>query len=241
MAAVIARAAAALALAFVLPGTVLLRQYAVRCSEELPAKARLSGTLSLWGDDARTFAQKAGAPLAPGPGGAPDHLEIPAQLALGAQYCVLELGPVDQPLGRLVNDGTGVRGEESGMASALAGAVALAGEACAPFLWRGEGGGDGLEAFLRGRGGNPREVSFTRFDGRVAYAIGGPADGSGTAALVISQEALRPLRLLVRGTVLDDIQYREYRAVGPHGLPGLISVARDGAPLAAFEVQLPSR
>lgn len=226
------------ALAFVLPGSVLLRQYAQHRSEALPPNLEVSGSLSLWGDDVRAFAQRAGLPLA---GEAQDHLEVPARLTLSPQRCVLALGSAEHPLGQLVDDGTSLKGADPSQASGLAGAVALATNGCEPFLWRGEGGESGLASFLQGHGGDPREVSLTRFDGRVAYAIGGPANGSGKAALVISQESLLPLRLLLRDTALLDVRYGEYRPVGYPGFPCEISVTRDGVPLATLEVQLPAR
>jgi hypothetical protein len=239
---VIARAmaslAAALALAFVLPGSVLLRQYAQRRSDALPPNVEVSGTLSLWGDDVRAFAQRTGLPLA---GDREDRLDIPAHLTLNPQRCVLELGSTDKPLGKVVDDGGRLQGADPSQASGLAGVTALVGGGCVPFLWRGAGGESGLTAFLQEHGGNPRDVSLTRFDGRVAYAIGGPADGGGKAAFVISQESLLPLRLLVRDTSLTDVHYGAYRPVGYPGFPGEISVIRDGAPLATLAVQLPAR
>ncbi len=237
----IARAFALLALAFVLPASVLLRQYAQRRSEALPPNLEVSGTLSLWGDDVRAFAQRAGLPLA---GEAQDHLELSAGLSFGPRGCALQLASA-RPLGELVNDGKHIQGLAPASVTGLAGAVAFATYGCAPFLWRGAGGESGLAGFLQDHGGDPREVSLTRFDGRVAYAIGGPANGSGKAALVISQESLLPLRLLVRDTARDtalvDVHYGDYRPVGTPGFPSEISVARDGAPLATLEVRPPTR
>jgi hypothetical protein len=234
----IARAAALLALTFVLPGSVLLRQFAQRRSEALQSDLKVSATLSLWGDDVRAFAQRAGQPLV---GEMQDHVELTARLTLSQQRCVLELGSAEHPLGQLVNDGSHIQGADPSSASGLAGAIALATDGCLPFLSRGTGGESELAGFLQEHGGDPREVSLTRFDGRVAYAIGGPASGAGKVVLVIAQDSLLPLRLLVRDAGLIDVHYGEYRPVGYPGLPGVISVTRDGAPLATLEVQPPAR
>jgi hypothetical protein len=234
----IARAAAALALTFVLPGSVLLRQYAQHRSEAMQSDVKVSAMLSLWGDDVRAFAQRTGQPLV---GEMQDHLDLSARLTLSQQRCVLELGPAEHPLGQLVNDGSRIQGADPSSASGLAGAIALATDGCVPFLSRGTSGDSGLAGFLQEHGGDLREVSLTRFDGRVAYAIGGPASGVGKVALVIAQDSLLPLRLLVRDTGLIDIHFGEYRSVGYPGLPGVITVTHDGAPLATLEVQPPTR
>ncbi len=226
------------ALAFVLPGSVLLHQYAQRRSEALPSDLKVTGTLSLWGDDVRAYAQRAGLPLV---GELQDHVEIPTRLALSSQRCVLDLGSAERPLGQLVNDGGHLRGADPASAAGLAGAVALATEGCLPFLSRGAGGETALAGFLQDHGGDPREVSLTRFDGNVAYAIGGPANGGGKVALVLALDSLLPLRLLLRDTALLDVHYGEYRPAGFPGLPGVIGITRDGAPLATLEVQLPAR
>ena len=83
----IARAAAALALTFVLPGSVLLRQYAQHRSEAMQSDVKVSAMLSLWGDDVRAFAQRTGQPLV---GEMQDHLDLSARLTLSQQRCVLE-------------------------------------------------------------------------------------------------------------------------------------------------------
>jgi hypothetical protein len=235
---VIARAAALLALTFVLPGSVLLRQYAQRRSEALQSDLKVSAKLSLWGDDARAFAQRAGQPMV---GEMQDHLELAARLTLSQQRCVLELGSAERPLGQLANDGSRLQGADPSSAAGLAGAIAIAADGCVPFLSRGSGGDSGLAGFLQEHGGDPREVSLTRFDGKVAYAIGGPASGTGKVVLVIAQDSLLPLRLMVRDTGLIDVHYGEYRSVGYSGLPGIITVTRDGAPLATLEVLPPAR
>lgn len=234
----IARAAALLALTFVLPGSVLLRQYAQRRSEGLESDLKVSATLSLWGDDVRAFAQRTGRPLV---GEMQDHVELAARLTLSRQRCVLELGSPEHPLGQLVNDGSRIQGGDPSSASSLTGAIAIATDGCAPFLSMGNGGNSRLAGFLQEHGGDPREVSLTRFDGKVAYAIGGPASGAGKVALVIAQNSLLPLRLLVRDAGLLDVHYGEYRPVGYPGLPGVITVSRDGMPLATLEVQPPAR
>jgi hypothetical protein len=123
--------------------------------------------------------------------------------------------------------------------------VALVTDGCVPFLSRGAGGESVLEGFLQDHGGDPREVTLSRFDGNVAYAIGGPASGAGKVAFVIALDSLKPLRLLVRDTRLGigliDVHFGEYRPVGYPGLPGVITVTRDGTPLATLEVQPPAR
>jgi len=237
---VIARLAALAAFGFILPGPVLLRQYAERRSEAVPSDLAVDGTLSLWGDDARAFAVRAGLTLA---GERQDRLDLPAQLRLEQGRCTLTLGEPGRPLGRLSNDRGRVDGADAAQASGLAGATAFARDGCAPLLWRGTDAAAGLEGFLQAQGGSADDVSLTRFDGRVAYAIGGPANGSGKVAFVFSQEGYRPLRLLLHeGAAAVDVRYAEYAPVCfDGGFPARISVWQDGAPLAVFAATLPVR
>ncbi|MHB8416671.1 MAG: hypothetical protein ACYDCL_01255 [Myxococcales bacterium] len=231
----IARLLAAASIAFLLPGPVLLRQYAQRRSEAVPSRIELTGTLSLWGAEARAFAGKNALPLSqPLSGETQDRLDLPARLTLEAGRCELALGESGRSLGTLTNDRGQVGGDPAG--SALAGAVALVRDGCAALLWRGTEAVAGLEGLLRAHGGDPEAVSLTRFDGRVAYAIGGAK-----AALVLSQDGLLPLRLLLRenGTAAD-VRFGEYAPVCfDGGFPAQIAVLQDGAPLATFRATLP--
>ncbi len=234
----IARLAAAAALGFILPGPVLLRQYAQHRSEAVPPRVSIAGTLSLWGGDARAFAGRAALPLA---GDRQDRLDLPAQLEIDSGRCTLVLGGPERQLGQLVSERGRVTGGDPALASGLAGAQAFARDGCAPLAWRGSDAAAGLEGFLRAQGASADDASLTRFDGRVAYAIGGPASGSGKAAFVISRDGFLPLRLLVReGAALVDVRYAEYApACFDGGFPARISVLQDDAPLATFAAALP--
>ena len=221
--------AAALFLAYVLPGPVLLRQFGDR-RLQAPGSTHLEGTISFFGQDARSLAAKAGAPLQ---GVRADRVDFPARLSFSPGRCALSFGLPDRPLGRIVDEG----GKITENGPAPVGATLLAAEGCLPFLWRGAEAASAWMALLQSRGVNPRRVDLTRFDGRVAYAIGGAAGGPMT--LVLSEERLLPLRLLVHdGPSLLDVRLREYRPAIPEGaLPGRWSIFRDGAKVVSFNVE----
>ena len=224
--------AAALLLSYLLPGPVLLRQFGARRAEAGPAQARLAGTLSLFEGDARALAARTGLPLL---GERADRLDLPAELSLEAGRCTLTLGPTDRPLAEITATGGRVQPDPA----LPAGAVALAADGCLPFIWRGAGAEEAWTAFLQAHGASPHDVAFTRFDGQVAYAIGGPADGRSNAVLVLSEDGLVPLRLLVKdGASLVDVRCGEYRPTNAGGaIPGRIALFRDGAAIAAFSAE----
>ncbi len=226
--------AAALTLSYVLPGPVLLRQFGDRIAETAPAHATLAGTLSLFGDDARAFAARVGLPLE---GDRANRLDLPARIELGDGGCVLSLGPEGRPVVEVAADGGHVRPDPA----LPAGAAVLASDGCLPFLWRGASAADAWAAVLEAHGTNAETVAFTRFDGRVAYAIGRVAGKRG-AALLLSEDALTPLRLLLGdGGALVDVRLEGYRTIAGGSFPGRISVLRDGVPLAVFEADAAPR
>ncbi|MHB1844548.1 MAG: hypothetical protein ACYCWW_06905 [Deltaproteobacteria bacterium] len=217
---------AGLALGFILPGPILLRQLGQHRAEALPPSLRIPATLILIGDEARGFAEHQGLPLS---GQKLDRLELDASLSLAGGSCQLELSHAGRPLGSVRQ-----RGDETETSGATpAAAAAIVADGCAPFLFRGAGAEAQLGRLLHRHGGDPSSVALTRFDGRVAYAIGGAS-----SALTVSQRSLLPLRLSL-GDAHEELRYREYRAIFLSGsFPGRIELWHGGQETAELEAHL---
>lgn len=227
------RWASALALAYLLPGPVLLHQLGLRRSGTLPTSFAVDGLLTVEGDEARTFAARAGLPLV---GERQDEVEIPARLTLSPGRCELRLGPADRPLGVARIDRAG---KIQGTGEIPPAATLLASDGCEPFLFRGSEAEGAWSRFLHDHGGDPATVSLTREDGRVAYAIGG-RPGVDAAALVVAKDGFAPLRLWLRqGTGSVDVRLGRYRSIFRGGaFPGEIAIDRNGERLITFDAQL---
>ncbi len=222
-------AALALALAFILPGPVLLRQVGQRRAEALPPSFSIQGVFVLIGADARSFAQERGLPLE---GAKLDRLVLDATLSLSGGRCELELSHAGRPLGSVAEKGA----ETTSSGAVPPAALSLASEGCAPFVYHGVEAETQLSRLLVRLGGDPANVSLTRFDGRVAYAIGGEA-----TALTVSQRRLLPLRL-IGGPGREELRFREYRAILLGGaFPGRLELWRGGEEAAELEARLVAR
>ncbi len=210
-----------LALAYLLPSGVLLHQMAVRQSEELPPSFDLHGTVTLSGDEARRSAAELGLEQK-------DPLAISATLDFSPGKCSLQVqGP--RPL-TVVNE----RGQVA--AAPLSWATQLARLGCLPFLFRGEQGGDSLEAALRKAGANFEDSALSREDGAVAYVVGAGEGGSGRAGLVISKRDLIPLRAWDQESgSRNEVAFGGYREVFHRGgVPTLLELRVNGALVARF-------
>ena len=214
-----------LALGYLLPSSILLRQMTVQRSEQLPTAFEVAGTLTLTGEAAR----KGASALGQSP---QDPLVVPARLSFAQGKCTLVA--VRDPAGgqRLLaaND----RGATAPAdASAPAWLVRLG---CLPFLFRGEGGAASLEAVMRKAGARFEDAALTLENGELAYVLGAGEDGVGKTGLVVQKHGLQPLRVWEdEGGARVAVIFRAYRQVfRDGGFPTILELRAGGATLASF-------
>jgi len=210
-----------LVLGYLLPGSILLHQMAIRQSEELPPDFTVAGAVGLAGDEARRTAAELGMD-------ASDPIILQIKLDFGPARCTLRIaGP--HPIA-VVDD----RGQVSG--TPLAWAAAFTRLVCLPFLFRGEQGGDPLENLLRKAGGNFEESALTLEDGVVCYLLGAGESGAGPAGLVIKKRELVPVRVWAQENAARyEVHFGDYReAFRQGGFPTRIELRANGAPIARF-------
>lgn len=221
-AAILAVAAGLPALAYVLPTPAILRGMGQRRAEAQLVSLEVHGVLEATGATAERLAASAGARAAGG------RLILPARFALKSPgRCRLELLPpgvpeAERPHATVRGDALGGRGLEAvpAVAAFLRSTCALlavppnAGEAAAAWT----------EALGR-RGVALGDARLGRFEGRIAYVLGGgPRDAK--PLLFVEKEALRPLRLVASdGGVLLDTRFGGWGSpVGGDWFPRTIDV-----------------
>ncbi|HTN54102.1 MAG TPA: hypothetical protein VML50_16965 [Anaeromyxobacter sp.] len=201
--AALALAAALPALAYLLPATAILKRLGERRAALELESLEVRGTFQAEGPPADRLAP-AGQPR--GPGGL---LALPARFLMKVPgRCRLELAPPELPEAErpfvAVRDGrlTGRGGLDQ-----VPSAVALVRAACA--LLAAPAAGDAPEAFaaaLARRGVAVPDVSLGRFDGRIAYVIGGRERDAKPLAFV-DKDGFQPLRLIAaEGPTLEDVR-----------------------------------
>jgi hypothetical protein len=210
-----------LALAYLLPSSVLLHQLAVEQSEELSPSFDVTGTVTLTGDEARRSAAELGLEVK-------DPLAIAARLEFGPGRCSLQLlGP--RPVTIV---------DERGLVAtaALPWAAQLTRLGCLPFLFRGEQGGDALEATLRKAGASFEETALSLEEGEVSYVLGASEAGTGSTGLVVRKRDLVPLRAWEQeGGTRIEVAFGGYRQVFHQGgFPTFLELRANGAPVARF-------
>ncbi len=199
-AAALALALAAPALAYVLPVPAILKRVAARRAEAGLASLEVLGTLEADGDAAARVAQ------ATGQRALGTKIVVPARLALKVPgRCRLELAPAgaadaDRPYVAARDGKISGRGLDG-----LPAAAALVRSACALLAVSVAGDADRAyaEALAR-RGVALDEATLGRFNGRIAYVLGGrPRDAKPLA--FVDKDTFQPLRLLAPegGALLD--------------------------------------
>jgi hypothetical protein len=200
-AALLAAAAGLPVLAYVLPAPAILKAMGERRAEVRIVSLEVHGVLEATGAAAERLAPAAGLQAVGG------RAIVPARLALKSPgRCRLEILPAgvpesDRPHVMVRGDALAGRGLEP--APALA---ALVRSTCALLAvppTPAEAAAAWTEALAR-RGVSPGEATLGRFDGRIAYVLGGRARDA-KPLLFVDKEALRPLRLLATdgGVLLD--------------------------------------
>ncbi len=179
------------ALAYLLPVRAILRRVAERRASLSLASLEVTGTFQAQGPAAERLAKALGVELRAG------QLTVPARFDLKVPgRCRLELAPVDLPEAQrpfvAVRDGraTGARGLEQ-----IPAAVALVRSTCALLAVSVAGGSEAYASALGRRGVALSETSLGRFDGRIAYVIGGREKTNRPLAYV-DKDAFQPMRLV---------------------------------------------
>jgi hypothetical protein len=203
VAAAIALAVAVPAIAYVLPVRGILKRMGERRAALSLASLEAHGTLVVEGAVAERIAAATGAPA---PAGA---VSLPASFRMKVPgRCRLELAPPAAPAaGRpfvAVRDGrlTGAGGLDQ-----VPAAVALVRSACALLATPVAGDASGPYATALGRRGVAlADAALGRFDGRIAYVIGGrPTEAR--PLLYVEKDGFQPLRLLsTEGGALHDVR-----------------------------------
>jgi hypothetical protein len=204
LAALLVAALAAPAAAYLLPSAAILRRVGERRAALAVDALDVTGTFQAEGPAAERIAAAAGLPR--GPAG---EVTAPARFLLKVPgRCRLQLEPADvaeaaRPFLSL-RDGrlTGRGGLEASPAAA-----ALVRAACALLATPSAGDASGAYAAALGRRGvSVAEVSLGRFDGRIAYVLGGRARDAKPLAFV-DKDSYQPLRLVMpEGGSLQDVR-----------------------------------
>jgi hypothetical protein len=193
-AAVLAVATAAPAAAYVLSVRGILKRMGERRAALSLEALEVAGTLGATADGAEALARAPGVSLVAGQVNAPAsfRMKVPGR-------CRLELAPPDAPEGArpyvAVRDGkvSGAGGLER-----IPAAVALVRAACG--LLATHVAGDASESYgaaLSRRGVALGEATLGRFDGRIAYVVGGRARDA-KPLLFVEKDGFRPLRLVAQ-------------------------------------------
>lgn len=191
LAAALSLAAALPALAYILPVPGILRRMGERRAALSLSSLEVEGTLVAEGP----AAERIGAAMGARPGG---PVSAPATFRMKVPgRCRLELAPPDAP--ESARPFLAVRGDRvtgGGGLERLPAAVALVRAACALLATQPVGDATGAyAAALQRRGVTLADASLGRFDGRIAYVIGGRAREA-KPLLFVEKDGFQPLRLL---------------------------------------------
>lgn len=201
--AALALALALPALAYIPPASGILRRMGERRAELSLGAIEVSGTLQLEGPAASRLPAEG---LARGPQG---QVSAPARFLMKVPgRCRLELAPdgVAPPARPFVTMVNGRLGGRGGLEQVPA-AVALVRSACALLGVRGGGDASGAYAAALSRSGVAlADVSLGRFDGRLAYVVGGRAREA-RPLVYVDKDTFQPLRLISpEGSALLDVR-----------------------------------
>ncbi|HEY6099436.1 MAG TPA: hypothetical protein VIW03_08405 [Anaeromyxobacter sp.] len=215
------------ALAYVLPVPGILRRLGERRAALSLDSLEVSGTLTAEGDAGARLAAATGLPAAGGQVSAPARLrvKIPGR-------CRLDLAVPDAPEAArpfvAVRDGKLSGG---GGLDQLPAAVALVRGICALLATPVAGDASAAYAAALGRRGvSLADASLARFDGRLAYVIGGRAKDPKPLAFV-EKDGFQPLRLVAaEGGALADVRLLGWGSpMGGDWFPGAVEVWRGEA------------
>jgi hypothetical protein len=229
-------AAAAVALpaaAYVLPTAAVLRRLGERRAAVGAEALEAAGTLDAQGPAAERLAQLTGLPAA----GA--RLSAPARLLVKVpRRCRLELAPPETP--EAERPFVALRDARlSGPLADVPAAAALVRATCA--LLAVPTAGDASEPYaaaLAARGVAVAETTLGRFDGRLAYVVGGRAADAKPLAW-IDKETYQPMRLVSReGAALVDVRLLGWgSATGGDWLPRAVEVLEGDQPRLRFTTE----
>jgi hypothetical protein len=198
--AALAIAAALPALAYVLPVPGILKRMGERRAALSLGSLEVAGTLTAEGDAAERLAQAAGLRAAGGQVSAPAafRMKVPGR-------CRLEVATPDAP--ETARPFVALRdGKLSGSLAELPAAVALVRAACT--LLATPPGGEVAETYaaaLGKLGVGVDDSSLGRFDGRIAYVVGGRQRDAARPLLFVAKDGFQPQRLVAmeRGELRD--------------------------------------
>jgi len=224
LAAAAAAAAALPALAYLLPTTAVLRLLGQKRESLQLASLEVTGTLQADGPSADRVNAAAGRPGGSG-------VNVPARFLLKVPgRCRLEIAgatPAESPSvvlrdGRVSGQG-GLDGDPA--------AAALMHAVCALLATSTAGDASGAyAAALTRRGVSLTEETLGRFDGRLAYVIGGRA-GDQKPLLYVDKDAFQPMRLIAaEGGALQDVRLLGWGSpTGGDWFPRAVEVVQGGA------------
>lgn len=234
------RAAAALLLAVAIPATAYVLSTAAVLRRVGQRRAALSldtlevtGTLEADGPVAERLRDLAGLAA---PGG---RVTVPVRLLVKVpRRCRLELAPADLP--EKERPFVALRDTRlTGRLAEVPAAAALVRAVCA--LLAVPTAGDAAEPYgaaLAARGVAVTEISLGRFDGRLAYVIGGRAKDPRPLAF-IDKETFQPMRLVAReGGALLDVRFVGWgSSAGGDWFPRAVEVFDGGIPRVEFTAE----
>lgn len=223
------------ALAYVLPVPGILRRLGERRAALSVETLEVSGTLTADGDAAERLAAAVGLRAVSG------QASVPAQLRVKVPgRCRLDLAPPDAPEAArpfvAIRDG---KLSGAGGLPELPAAVALVRSVCA--LLATPVSGDAAAAYaaaLGRRGVSLADASLARFDGRLAYVIGGRAKEPKPLAFV-EKDGFQPLRLVAQEAgALADVRLLGWGSpMGGDWFPGAVEVWRGEAATLRFATE----
>lgn len=229
----VALAVALPAAAYVLPSAAVLRRAGERRAALQVETLEVTGTLEAHGPAAERLAQVTGL-AAPGA-----RFTAPARVLLKVpRRCRLELTPAETPAAErpfvALRDG-----RLTGPLADVPAAAALVRSTCA--LLASPRAGDAAEphaAALSARGVAVAEITLGRFDGRLAYVVGGRAAEARPLAW-FDKETFQPMRLVSReGGALADVRLLGWGSpTGGDWFPRAVEVQDGGQPRLRFTTE----
>jgi hypothetical protein len=233
--ALVALAAALPAAAYVLPVPGILRRLGERRAALGLDALEVQGTLVAQGPAAERLAQLAGARATGGEASAPARflMKVPGR-------CRLELAPPD--VAEAQRPFVALRDAKlSGPLAEVAPAAALVRAACALLATPTAGdASDAYAAALGKRGVALGEASLGRFDGRLAYVLGGRAkDKEAQPLAYVEKEGFQPLRLVAaEGKELLDVRLVGWGSpTGGDWFPRAVEVFAKEQPLLRLDTE----
>jgi hypothetical protein len=234
LAAVLALAAAVPAAAYILPVHGILRRVAERRAALSLDALDVAGTVTARGPTAERLASLAGVRAAAGTASAPARfqMKVPGR-------CRLEIAPRDVPEAQRPFVAVRADARLSGALADVPAAAGLVRALCALLAVTTVGeGGQAYAAALSRRGVALTDASLGRFDGRIAYVVGGRAKDA-KPLLFVAKDGFQPLRLVSpEGKELLDVRLLGWgSATGGDWFPRAVEVFAKDAALIRFDTE----